>query len=61
MVESEKLLASEQACFRQHHCTGDQTTYLAQEIEDGFQHKNKSLYGSIYRKHLIQFELMAYF
>ena len=57
------LLASKQPGFREHHCTEDQTTYLAQEIEDGFQHKkNKlSLYGSIYRKHLIQFGLMACF
>ena len=38
-LESEKLLASEQTGFREHHCTEDQTTYLAQEIEDGFQHK----------------------
>ena len=34
--ESVNLLASEQAGFLEHHCTGDQTTYLAQEIEDGF-------------------------
>ena len=61
-LEYQKLLALEKAGFREHHCTDDQTTYLAQEIEDGFQHKNKhSLYGSIYRKHSIQFELMAYF
>ena len=38
-LESEKLFASEQAGFREHHCTEDQTTYLAQAIEDGFQHK----------------------
>ena len=60
-LESEKLLASEKAGFREHHCTEDQTTYLAQKTEDGFQHKRlkmdssrkskHSLYGSIYRKH----------
>ena len=49
-LESEHLLASDQAGFREHHCTEDQTTYLAEEIEDGFQHKKQhSLYGSIYR------------
>ena len=46
---------SKQAGFREHHCTEDQTTFLAQDIEDGFQHKKSklSLYGSIYRTHLI--------
>ena len=29
--------------FREHHCTEDQTTYRAQEIEDGFQHKKQTL------------------
>ena len=38
-----KTEASEQAGFREHHCTEDQTTYLAQEIEDGFQHKKQTL------------------
>ena len=42
-LESEKLFVSEQAGFREHHCTEDQTTYLAQEIEDGFQHKKQTL------------------
>ena len=42
-LESKNLLASEQAGFREHHCTGDLTTYLAQEIEDGFQHKKQTL------------------
>ena len=42
-LQSEKLLASEQAGFREHHCTEDQTTYLAHEIEDGFQHKKQTL------------------
>ena len=42
-LESENLLALEQAGFREHHCTEDQTTYLAQEIEDGFQHKKQTL------------------
>ena len=37
------MLAEEQAGFREHHCTEDQTTYLAQEIEDGFQHKKQTL------------------
>ena len=38
-LESENLLASEQAGFREHHCIEDQTTYIAQEIEYGFQHQ----------------------
>ena len=42
LLESENLLASEQAGFREHHCTEDQTTYLAQELEDGFQHKKQT-------------------
>ena len=28
-LESEQLLAPQQAGFREHHCTEDQTTYLA--------------------------------
>ena len=40
-LESENLLASEQAGFREHHCTEDQT-YIAQEIEDGYQHKKQT-------------------
>ena len=35
-LETEKLRVSQQAGFREHKCTEDQTTYLAQEIEDGF-------------------------
>ena len=42
-LESEKLLALGQAGFQEHHCTEDQTTYLAQEIEDGFQPKKQTL------------------
>ena len=38
-IESEKVLTSEKASFREHHCTEDQTSYLVQEIEDGFPHK----------------------
>ena len=37
------MLASEQAGFREHHCTEDQTTYLAQEIEDRLHHKKQTL------------------
>ena len=37
------MLASELAGFREHNCTEDQTTYLAQEIEDRFQHKKQTL------------------
>ena len=36
-LETNDLLAPEQAGFRQFHTTEDQTTYLAQEIEDAFQ------------------------
>ena len=37
-----KLIPSEQAGFREHRCTEDQATYLAQEIKNGFQHKMQS-------------------
>ena len=42
-LESEQLLAPQQAEFREHHCTEDQTTYLTQEIEDGFQQRKETL------------------
>ena len=42
-LESEQLLAPQQAGFREHHCTEDQTTYLAQEIEDGFQQSKQTM------------------
>ena len=32
-IESVKVLSSEQAGFRKYHCTENQTTYLAQEID----------------------------
>ena len=38
-METNDLLAPEQAGFRQFRATDDQTTYLAQEIEDAFQEK----------------------
>ena len=38
-LETNNLLAPEQAGFRQFHATEDQTTYLSQEIEDAFQEK----------------------
>ena len=38
-LETNDLLAPEQAGFRQFRATEDQTTYLAQEIEDAFQEK----------------------
>ena len=38
-LETNKLLAPEQAGFQQFRATEDQTTYLAQEIEDVFQEK----------------------
>ena len=38
-LETNDLLAPEQACFRQFRATEDQTTYLAQEIIDAFQEK----------------------
>ena len=38
-LETNDLLAPEQAGFRQFNTTEDQTTYLAQEIEDAFQEK----------------------
>ena len=42
-LETEKLFVPQQAGFREHQCTEDQTTYLAQEIEDGFQRKKQTL------------------
>ena len=42
-LESEQLLAPQQAGFREHHCSEDQTTYLAQEIEDGFQQSKQTM------------------
>lgn len=36
-LETNNLLASEQAGFRQFRSTEDQTTYLSQEVEDAFQ------------------------
>ncbi|KAK7108946.1 hypothetical protein V1264_013079 [Littorina saxatilis] len=36
-LETENILAPEQAGFRQFHSTEDQATYLSQEIEDAFQ------------------------
>ena len=38
-LETNDLLAPEQAGFRQFRATEDQTTYLAQGIEDAFQEK----------------------
>jgi len=38
-LESEAILAPEQAGFRQYRSTEDQTTHLAQVIEDAFQAK----------------------
>jgi len=38
-METNDLLAPELAGFRQLRATEDQTTYLAQEIEDAFQEK----------------------
>ena len=32
-LESEQRLAPQQAEFREHHCTEDQTTYLAQKMD----------------------------
>ena len=42
-LEAEKLLVPQQARFREHQCTEEQTTYLIQEIEDGFQRKKKQI------------------
>ena len=36
-LETNDLLASQQAGFRQFRSTEDQTTYLSQEVEDAFQ------------------------
>ena len=42
-LESNNLLSSKQAGFRQHQSTEDQVTYIAQAIEDGFQAKKHTL------------------
>ena len=39
-LDTNDLLAPEQAGFRQFRATEDQTKYLAQEIEDAFQEKS---------------------
>ena len=49
-LETNDLLAPEQAGFRQFRATEDQTTYLAQEIEDAFQ-ETPVLPGLIYNAH----------
>ena len=56
-LETEKLLVPQQAGFREHQCTEDQTTYLAQEIvEDGFQRLKKHFQcGLIYKKQYIKY------
>jgi len=42
-LETQNLLAHQQAGFRMFRSTEDQTTYLAQEIEDAFQEKKVTL------------------
>jgi ribonuclease HI len=42
-LEENRLLDDCQSAFRKHRSTEDQTTYLAQEIEDAFQKKSKLL------------------
>ena len=42
-LESNHLLADEQAGFRQCYSTEDQATYLSQDIEDAFQDKKQVL------------------
>ena len=55
-LETEKLLVPQQAGFREHQCTEGQTTYLAQEIEDGFQRLKKRFQcGLIYKRHSIKY------
>ena len=49
-LESEQLLTPQQAWFREHHCTEDETTSLAQEIVDGFQQNIQTLAIWIYLK-----------
>ena len=46
-LETNDLLAPEQAGFWQFRATEDQTTYLAQEIEDAFQEKKVIRFASI--------------
>ena len=40
---TKKKLLVPQVAFREQQCTEDQTTYLAHEIEDGFQRKKQTL------------------
>ena len=42
-LETENIIVPEQAGFRQYRCTEDQTTHLAQVIEDAFQAKKVML------------------
>ena len=51
ILESENLLVDEQAGFRKNRSTEDQIAYIAQEIEDGFQERNKQqLSGLTWKK-----------
>ena len=59
-LETNDLLAPEQAGFRQFRATEDQTTYLAQEIEDAFQEKmSPMLPGLTYSSHSTRCGLMG--
>ena len=42
-LEAKNIIAIEQAGFRQHRSTEDQTTYLTQAIEDAFQERKSTL------------------
>ena len=42
-LETNNLIAKEQAEFRQNRSTEDQAAYFAQEVEDGFQEKQYTL------------------
>ena len=42
-LEYNNLLPKEQAGFRRNHSTEDQATYIAQNIEDGFQAKKQTI------------------
>ena len=60
-LETEKLLVPQQAGFREHQCTEDQTTYLAQE-KMGFNVKNKHFQcGLIYKKHSIKYRQTGFY
>ena len=60
-LEQNGILSDSQSGYRKFRSTEDQTTYLAQEVEDAFQKKNRksSLLFLTYPKHLTKKDFSA--